>query len=151
MAVSTDQNIIAAVAFSTGAIVAYAMAKWRETTLNQLHERRLRQEVELARRAGLFHLPGQVQQVGRSRELERAKGRGRARQQRRQPERDRRRMRQQAGAQPQRHQQAGAPALRGRLHQHEQVVRSRAQAQQQRNPEKAQLCLGCHGFRRGRS
>ncbi len=50
MAVSTDQNIIAAVAFSTGAIVAYAMAKWRETTLNQLHERRLRQEVELARR-----------------------------------------------------------------------------------------------------
>ena len=50
MAVSTDQNIIAAVAFSTGAIVAYAMAKWRETTLSQLHERRLRQEVELARR-----------------------------------------------------------------------------------------------------
>ncbi len=50
MAVSTDQNIIAAVAFSTGAIVAYAMAKWRESTLNQLHERRLKQEVELARR-----------------------------------------------------------------------------------------------------
>ena len=52
MAVSTDQNIIAAVAFSSGAIVAYAVAKWRETTLQQLHERRLRSEVELARREG---------------------------------------------------------------------------------------------------
>lgn len=50
MAVATDQNIIAAVAFSSGAIVAYAVAKWRETTLNELHERRLRTEVEVARR-----------------------------------------------------------------------------------------------------
>jgi len=52
MAVATDQNIIAAVAFSSGAIVAYAVAKWRESTLQQLHERRLRSEVELARREG---------------------------------------------------------------------------------------------------
>lgn len=52
MAVATDQNIIAAVAFSSGAIVAYAVAKWRESTLQQLHERRLRNEVELARREG---------------------------------------------------------------------------------------------------
>ncbi len=52
MAVATDQNIIAAVAFSSGAIVAYAVAKWRESTLQQLHERRLRTEVELARREG---------------------------------------------------------------------------------------------------
>lgn len=50
MAVATDQNIIAAVAFSSGAIVAYAVAKWRETTLNEIHERRLRTEVEVARR-----------------------------------------------------------------------------------------------------
>lgn len=52
MAVATDQNIIAAVAFSSGAIVAYAVAKWRESTLQQLHERRLKSEVELARREG---------------------------------------------------------------------------------------------------
>ena len=50
MAVATDQNIIAAVAFSSGGIVAYAVAKWRETTLNEMHERRLRTEVEIARR-----------------------------------------------------------------------------------------------------
>ena len=58
MAVATDQNIIAAVAFSSGAIVAYAVAKWRETTLNELHERRLRTEVEVARRESAAEAAG---------------------------------------------------------------------------------------------
>ncbi len=50
MPVAADQSILAAVAFSSGAIVAYAVAKWRESTLGALREARLRSEVELARR-----------------------------------------------------------------------------------------------------
>ena len=50
MAVAADQSILAAVAFSSGAIVAYVLAKWRESTLGALREARLRNEVELARR-----------------------------------------------------------------------------------------------------
>ncbi|MFM7398968.1 MAG: hypothetical protein ACKO4N_08410, partial [Verrucomicrobiota bacterium] len=50
MPVAADQSILAAVAFSSGAIVAYAVAKWRENTLGALREDRLRAEVELARR-----------------------------------------------------------------------------------------------------
>ncbi len=51
MAVSTDLSILASVAFSSGAIVAYAVAKWRESTLGDLREARLKNEIELARRA----------------------------------------------------------------------------------------------------
>ncbi|MFN5655598.1 MAG: hypothetical protein ACK47U_06970, partial [Verrucomicrobiota bacterium] len=47
---AADQSILAAVAFSSGAIVAYAVAKWRENTLGAVREARLRSEVELARR-----------------------------------------------------------------------------------------------------
>ena len=50
MPVAADQSILAAVAFSSGAIVAYAVAKWRENTLGAVREARLRSEVELARR-----------------------------------------------------------------------------------------------------
>jgi ribonucrease Y len=50
MPVAADQSILAAVAFSSGAIVAYAVAKWRENTLGALREVRLRTEIELARR-----------------------------------------------------------------------------------------------------
>ena len=50
MPVAADQSILAAVAFSSGAIVAYAVAKWRENTLGTVREARLRSEVELARR-----------------------------------------------------------------------------------------------------
>ena len=50
MPVAADQSILAAVAFSSGAIVAYAVAKWRENTLGALRDARLRSEVELARR-----------------------------------------------------------------------------------------------------
>ncbi|MGA0134396.1 MAG: ribonuclease Y [Opitutales bacterium] len=50
MPVAADQSILAAVAFSSGAIVAYAVAKWRESTLGTLRDARLRAEVELARR-----------------------------------------------------------------------------------------------------
>ena len=42
--------VLAAVAFSSGAIVAYAVAKWRENTLGAIRDARLRSEVELARR-----------------------------------------------------------------------------------------------------
>ena len=58
MAVATDQNIIAAVAFSSGAIVAYAVAKWRESTLHELHERRLRSETEVVRREAAAEATG---------------------------------------------------------------------------------------------
>jgi ribonuclease Y len=51
VAVSTDLSILASVAFSSGAIVAYAVAKWRESTLGDLREARLKNEIELARRA----------------------------------------------------------------------------------------------------
>lgn len=51
MAVSTDLSILASIAFSSGAIVAYAVAKWRESTLGDLREARLKNEIELARRA----------------------------------------------------------------------------------------------------
>ena len=37
MPVAADQSILAAVAFSSGAIVAYAVAKWRENTLGAVH------------------------------------------------------------------------------------------------------------------
>ncbi|TSA36375.1 MAG: ribonuclease Y [Opitutales bacterium] len=47
---AADQSILASVAFSSGAIVAYAVAKWRENTLGALRDARLRTEVELARR-----------------------------------------------------------------------------------------------------
>ncbi|PHX79098.1 MAG: ribonuclease Y [Opitutia bacterium] len=50
MPLADDQSILAAVAFSTGAIVAYAVAKWRENTLGAIRDARLRSEVELARR-----------------------------------------------------------------------------------------------------
>jgi ribonuclease Y len=50
MAEAADQSILAAVAFSSGAIVAYAVAKWRESTLGALREARLKNEIELARR-----------------------------------------------------------------------------------------------------
>ena len=50
MPVAADQSILAAVAFSSGAIVAYAVAKWRENTLGAIRDARLRSEVELARR-----------------------------------------------------------------------------------------------------
>ena len=50
MAEAADQSILAAVAFSSGAIVAYAVAKWRESTLGALRETRLKNEIELARR-----------------------------------------------------------------------------------------------------
>ncbi len=50
MPVAADQSILAAVAFSSGAIVAYAVAKWRESTLGAMRDARLRSEVELARR-----------------------------------------------------------------------------------------------------
>ncbi|MEY3391176.1 MAG: hypothetical protein RLZZ322_23, partial [Verrucomicrobiota bacterium] len=50
MPVAADQSILAAVAFSSGAIVAYAVAKWRENTLGAVREARLRDEIELARR-----------------------------------------------------------------------------------------------------
>ncbi|MEN9653688.1 MAG: hypothetical protein RL303_1408 [Verrucomicrobiota bacterium] len=50
MPVAADQSILAAVAFSSGAIVAYAVAKWRENTLGAVREARLKAEVELARR-----------------------------------------------------------------------------------------------------
>ncbi|MFM9146961.1 MAG: hypothetical protein ACKORI_02380, partial [Verrucomicrobiota bacterium] len=50
MQVAADQSILAAVAFSSGAIVAYAVAKWRESTLGAMRDARLRSEVELARR-----------------------------------------------------------------------------------------------------
>ena len=50
MPVAADQSILAAVAFSSGAIVAYAVAKWRENTLGTVREARLKAEVELARR-----------------------------------------------------------------------------------------------------
>jgi ribonuclease Y len=50
MPVAADQSILAAVAFSSGAIVAYAVAKWRENTLGAVREARLQAEVELARR-----------------------------------------------------------------------------------------------------
>ena len=38
MPVAADQSILAAVAFSSGAIVAYAVAKWRENTLGAIRE-----------------------------------------------------------------------------------------------------------------
>lgn len=47
---AADQSILAAVAFSSGAIVAYGLAKLRENTLESVREARLRSEVELARR-----------------------------------------------------------------------------------------------------
>lgn len=50
MPLADDQSILAAVAFSSGAIVAYAVAKWRENTLGAIRDARLRSEVELARR-----------------------------------------------------------------------------------------------------
>ncbi len=50
MAEAADQSILSAVAFSSGAIVAYAVAKWRESTLGALRETRLKNEIELARR-----------------------------------------------------------------------------------------------------
>ncbi len=50
MAEAADQSILAAVAFSSGAIVAYAVAKWRESTLGALREARLKNEIDLARR-----------------------------------------------------------------------------------------------------
>ena len=50
MPVAADQSILAAVAFSSGALVAYAVAKWRENTLGAIRDARLRSEVELARR-----------------------------------------------------------------------------------------------------
>lgn len=50
MAEAADQSILAAVAFSSGAIVAYAVAKWRESTLGALRETRLKNEIKLARR-----------------------------------------------------------------------------------------------------
>lgn len=50
MPVADDQSILAAVAFSSGAIVAYGVAKWRENTLGAIRAARLRNEVELARR-----------------------------------------------------------------------------------------------------
>lgn len=45
-----DPNILAAVAFSSGALVAYVMAKWRESTLRASRDARLQAEVALARR-----------------------------------------------------------------------------------------------------
>jgi ribonuclease Y len=50
MPVAADQSILAAVAFASGGIVAYSVAKWRENTLGAIREARLRNEVELARR-----------------------------------------------------------------------------------------------------
>ena len=50
MPVADDQSILAAVAFSSGALVAYGVAKWRENTLGAIRDARLRNEVELARR-----------------------------------------------------------------------------------------------------
>ncbi len=50
MPVAADQSILAAVAFSSGAIVAYAVAKWRENTLGSIRDARLRTEVDFTRR-----------------------------------------------------------------------------------------------------
>jgi ribonuclease Y len=50
MPVAADQSILAAVAFASGGIVSYAVAKWRENTLGAIRDARLRSEVELARR-----------------------------------------------------------------------------------------------------
>ena len=47
---AADQSILAAVAFSSGAIAAYGMAKLRENAIGAVNEARLRSEVELARR-----------------------------------------------------------------------------------------------------
>lgn len=78
MAEAADQSILAAVAFSSGAIVAYAVAKWRESTLGALRETRLRNEIELARReatveAAELHAQAQAEQREAHRLLAEAK------------------------------------------------------------------------------
>lgn len=83
MAEAADQSILAAVAFSSGAIVAYAVAKWRESTLGALREVRLKNEIELARReatveAAELHAQAQDEQREAHRLLAEAKAEAQA-------------------------------------------------------------------------
>jgi ribonuclease Y len=83
MAEAADQSILAAVAFSSGAIVAYAVAKWRESTLGALREVRLKNEIELARReatveAAELHAKAQDEQREAHRLLAEAKAEAQA-------------------------------------------------------------------------
>ena len=83
MAEAADQSILAAVAFSSGAIVAYAVAKWRESTLGALRETRLKNEIELARReatveAAELHAQAQDEQREAHRILAEAKAEAQA-------------------------------------------------------------------------
>jgi len=83
MAEAADQSILAAVAFSSGAIVAYAVAKWRESTLGALREDRLKNEIELARReatveAAELHAQAQDEQREAHRVLAEAKAEAQA-------------------------------------------------------------------------
>ena len=83
MAEAADQSILAAVAFSSGAIVAYAVAKWRESTLGALREARLKNEIELARReatveAAELHAKAQDEQREAHRLLAEAKSEAQA-------------------------------------------------------------------------
>jgi ribonuclease Y len=83
MAEAADQSILAAVAFSSGAIVAYAVAQWRESTLGALREVRLKNEIELARReatveAAELHAKAQDEQREAHRLLAEAKAEAQA-------------------------------------------------------------------------